>query len=336
MVKEQTAVLTERDRQYYISIIRLTSLALIISCHILQYLQMELAWWLNVGVQIFLCISGFLYGQRETPKPIDFYKHRFIKILIPYYIVFCTAGLLYFLFAPNVFSWLYFGAGLIYRASFKGAGHLWFVKVILVCYILTPLLGVYRDRYVKNLKSFVLYAIASIAIVSIVFGIYAVALNPAWISCYVIGYCLGVNEKRGYFNWNLLLTIFAFLAVIGNGIQIYISYFKGVVFSGKLGIIYLYFKDYNHAALGIFLFLLMKFLFEKIQIGQATKQLLDFADEYSYETYLVHQFLILGPFSLMSLTNAIMINIIIILFGIMLLSILLKIVERVFLRSSNQ
>ena len=30
----------------------------------MQYLNIELAWWFNVGVQLFFVISGFLYGGK--------------------------------------------------------------------------------------------------------------------------------------------------------------------------------------------------------------------------------------------------------------------------------
>lgn len=52
-----------RQMDYSISFIRLISFLLIITCHIQQYLNIVLAWWFNVGVQIFLCISGYLYGM---------------------------------------------------------------------------------------------------------------------------------------------------------------------------------------------------------------------------------------------------------------------------------
>ena len=48
-----------------ISLIRLLSLLAIIICHILQGLNLEAAFWLNIGVQVFLFMSGYLYGQKK-------------------------------------------------------------------------------------------------------------------------------------------------------------------------------------------------------------------------------------------------------------------------------
>ncbi len=38
---------------YSISMIRAMSMVAIITCHFMQYLDIELAWWFNVGVQVF-------------------------------------------------------------------------------------------------------------------------------------------------------------------------------------------------------------------------------------------------------------------------------------------
>ena len=71
---------------FSLSLIRLYSLLLIIICHMMQYYNFVLAWWFNVGVQIFLCLSGYLYGQRIIEKPVDFLHQRLEKILPPYYL----------------------------------------------------------------------------------------------------------------------------------------------------------------------------------------------------------------------------------------------------------
>ena len=45
--------------------IRFIALCMIIVCHITQYYNLEICQWFNVGVQIFLCISGFLFSHKE-------------------------------------------------------------------------------------------------------------------------------------------------------------------------------------------------------------------------------------------------------------------------------
>lgn len=62
-----------------ISFIRMIAMEMIIICHIMQYYDFVLAWWFNVGVQIFLCISGFLYGQKAIENIARFYNQRIKK-----------------------------------------------------------------------------------------------------------------------------------------------------------------------------------------------------------------------------------------------------------------
>lgn len=82
-----------------ISYIRLIAMFFIIICHFLQYYDNELAWWFNVGVQIFFIISGFLCGGKEINDPIAFIVRQFKKILIPYYTFLIPVSIVYMFFA---------------------------------------------------------------------------------------------------------------------------------------------------------------------------------------------------------------------------------------------
>ena len=301
-------------RDYSISLIRFFSLILIITCHMMQYFDMELAWWFNVGVQIFLCISGYLYARRDIGDVIQFYSRRLQKILIPYYIVFLSYGLLQFFAAKDVFSIKLFLKGLLVNARLYGAGHLWFVSTILLCYLLTPLLELYRKRYVHNTKTLLLFMAISACVTCIYFELFVSYYNAAWILCYVIGYLLGTNKKGGWISEKILLAFFGSLAIIGNGIQIYFSYIASSSFWN-----YEKFCNYNHVYLGVFIFLLNQNVCARIRLHRLEK-FLSITDKYGYEMYLTHQLIILGPFSLMAITPLLSFNIIIIVCLVMVLS----------------
>lgn len=179
---------------------------MIISCHVMQYYDLELAWWFNVGVQVFLCISGFLYGQKNIDDVIDFYNKRLKKILIPYYLVFIPFGIIEFIFARDVFSIRDFMMGLILCSTIKGSGHLWFIPTILMCYLITPLLQGYRNKCVEGKRTIVVFTVLGVIITSILIQGFT-TFNPAWICCYVIGYALGVNENGGYISEKVLMII---------------------------------------------------------------------------------------------------------------------------------
>ena len=72
-----------------ISVIRVLSMMMILLCHLFMWLNIDmLAMLFNVGVEVFLLISGYLYSNREIGAPIEFIKKRWIKICIPLYIFF--------------------------------------------------------------------------------------------------------------------------------------------------------------------------------------------------------------------------------------------------------
>jgi len=297
----------------------------------MQYEDYFLAWWFNVGVQIFLCISGYLYGQKNVGNIAVFYRKRFIKILVPYYIIFTLAGVIEVLFFKGQINLFKFGGGFVLKSTIAGGEHLWFVPMILFCYVLTPILEAYRDNYINNSQTLLVVTIHEVVVVSIFGGMFADFFNPAWLSCYVLGYALGVNEKKKLIRMKNFMIVFGIFAVVGNGIQVYCDHFRCIAFSGYMGTVFRYFQNYNHICLGVFLFLLMKMVFDNIKFSKMTG-FLDIADAYSYETYLVHQFLILGPMSLMALTPWLPLNIVAILIGIAVLSCLLKKAENSILK----
>ena len=49
-------------------------------------IHIEWAFWFNVGVQMFLFISGFLYGKKDKIEAVGFYKKSFPKLLVDYYV----------------------------------------------------------------------------------------------------------------------------------------------------------------------------------------------------------------------------------------------------------
>ena len=57
---------------------------LIITCHCMQVMNIELARWFNIGVQVFLYI-WVIYGSRRIAGETSFYHRRFIKILVSSY-----------------------------------------------------------------------------------------------------------------------------------------------------------------------------------------------------------------------------------------------------------
>lgn len=318
---------------YAISTIRLISMLMIITCHFMQYMDIQLAWWFNVGVQIFFVISGFLYGRKSIEKPIEFYKRAFVKILIPYWAFIVITAIIQRIIVPDVFSFGKTLLSLLCVEKLDGLEHLWFVQKILICYLLLPLLLLIKNEIIKmsKFKALVstLFVLLMLQFVGFVFNGYNMSVNN--ITCFAVGIALYVYSEKT--NSLILPTIiFIVIAVLSNAFRIYVVYIKGVVDNQLIN----FFVKYAHGFLGIALFLLLYLLFRNVK-GNV---LLRFSDKYSYCIYLVHQVFILGPLSLMNISSSLVLNIVIICVCIFVSGVILKqvsgLIERLPFRARHE
>ena len=309
----------ERKDSYEISVIRFISMIMIIMCHLMQALTIELAWWFNVGVQIFLCISGFLYGHKNIDDLSMFYHRRFIRIYIPFLIAYIPFGVSQLVFVEKRLSIISFFKGILLLDTIPGGGHLWFVPTILICYAITPILQAYRDKFFFNRNQMIFTTFGLVVAETIYFGLFNKFFSPAWICCYTIGYVLGANDcKENLLKDHIIIIFILFLTIILNGIQIYYDYIKHSEFLG-----YSYFVQYAHVSLGIFIFLFMRKCIKRHK-KKNFDHIIRLSDTYSYEIYLIHGMLILGPYSLISLTPILAVNVVLIIGCTFILSYIAK------------
>ncbi|HBA69387.1 MAG TPA: hypothetical protein DCZ40_08530, partial [Lachnospiraceae bacterium] len=109
-----------------------------------------------------------------------------------------------------------------------------------------------------------------------------------------------------------------------------------IKFSGLFNTIYHAGRKYNHVLLGVGIYLLLYEVFNRIHFKKLSTHILEIADKYSYEIYLVHQFFILGPLSLMQLTSCIPLNILIVIMCIVMAAYALKRIENIFFLIINR
>jgi peptidoglycan/LPS O-acetylase OafA/YrhL len=261
-------------------------------------------------------MSGFLYGQKgNIENDLKFYKKNIVKILVDYYVVVVFVMLVFVVFLPEKRSTVSFMRALLLSGRLPGGEHLWYIPYCLLCYFITPFLSRYFSHYKDGniIKALLLLCV-------LVFFIIEGFLNyfvSAWIICYIIGYFLGVVSNEGSvklykgISWCIVVA-----AALCNAVQIAITYVVKLKFVGIPAWFYDRFCNYAHVALGIALFVVLKFLFSKVfekGYPKAIEKICTYSDKYSYDIYLVHQFAILGPLSMMSLTPVLGVNIALIL-----------------------
>ena len=282
-----------------ISSIRAIAFLSIIACHIMQYYNCELAWWFNVGVQVFLCLSGYLYGKKTITDRLAFYKKQFIKILVPYYVVITLVIIAQLLFAKEEISIVRIANAVLCHGTLSGGEHLWYIPTILFCYVLTPWFYELNNRIFEK-KRPALHFLISFVVLSVVVKLFIPYFNPAWISCFYLGHFLGKNESVRRINRNMCKGVIYFAAACLISLQIVIQYVLNMKLTGTIGTLFNTMCNYGRAFLGTSLVLILLDVFRALSIPHPIMKVVAFLDSISYEGYLVHQFFIFKAFSLLT------------------------------------
>lgn len=284
--------------------VRVCAMWMIVGCHLMTQAHHPLAniaaMFLNVGVELFFLISAYLYGQRKIRmKIIPWYKKRFCRIAVPYY-VFLGLLLCIYVFQGlhiDVFHW--FIQLLILQGCqiyVWGAEHLWFLTILLFCYLLTPLLQWLEDKFSAR-ERMLCFGISVAAQAFATFYI-STQLGRYWllVNFYMICYELGVHKlKCKTIKQAAVAVLLGLFGIAGRLIGK--IYFDETVFYN------IFISGITHCMLGISIFFMIQFLAPK-----DAGKVITFFDSISYEVYLVHYMLIVGPISLFNCTDNFIVN----------------------------
>lgn len=279
-----------------VSVCRCFAMILILLCHFLQFYQLEIAWWLNVGVQMFLFLSGYLYGGKKIGPGGQFLLRNIKKICIPYYCYLLPVLIIYGVFAAEYLKVESVITSLFCVGTVNGLSHLWYIEYILICYLLTPVLAVLVGKTEK------LYWVKYITVCVLMVAVGQIVTLPfySWfrfdcVACYMTGFYAAVFRKRyGPVLSRRVSRVLIALAIAANALRICVRY----VFKLDIPGFGLY-ERYAHLLLGAALVLVILVMFGALK----ENIILKLSDRYSYPIYIVHHLFILSPFSLMEITR---------------------------------
>lgn len=286
-------------KNFSIQLIRVVAMFMIIFDHILskisfpmQAMVIQVA---NSGVFIFLLISGFLYGNKQIDNWKNWFKKRLFRICIPLWffmgIDFIVEAILWnnydikyvFIYAFNLQGML--GVNV-------GGTNLWFLTLIMICYLITPLLQRIRQKALgRNIGIMVLLvAIFAQVILAYITDIGMVAGHTlSWcviaIGMYVAGYFIGnkiLSDDMGMAR----LIIITILAVISSGIVLFFNRkFDGQIIYDRI-VIY-----YGMVVIDLWISTVLYKVGHYVKDGVISK-LINHLDAISYEFYIVHGLII--------------------------------------------
>lgn len=298
-----------RSESTALSIIRVFAMVLIVLCHIAQCYDMQVAWLLNVGVQIFFFMSGFLYGKLDLPSsPFAFFKKRFVKVYLPYFVwvtLIVCVYVLFNLYKPNKWQLVLYLFNLQWFATpIDGLNHLWFLTVLMVGYLLTPWAKrIHKKHPPFCVLAFVICCVIEFVVIKKFYSFFA------WLALYFSGMLYGKYYSKKLSNVVLLVAAVILMAM---GMSFKMDWLTQIEYRCH--------AIWVHWVLGLFLFASLFRALSQINKSDKNFVALKHWDQISYEVYLTHHPLILGPLSMMFITRYGLLNVLLMLMAVYVLS----------------
>lgn len=274
----------------------------ILLCHYVVQSQSVIlnmsAQFFNIGVAIFIILSGFLFGVREGGAfdVKTWYIKRLKRIFVPYELFVILLFAVHALCGRNLLDadWIWLTFGLQGSAvGVLGAEQTWFITPLLFCYAITPLL----DRYItpQRTKTQVISIVCAAAGIKL---LWAFPESPAYdtllslVSVYIIAFVVGRFFDKLTFTKEKAVSAFAIMCV-AFGTRLAARYFfDGTVLYDRIAC------GYTQSLAAFCIFYIFAVVFQNIQ----PPKWVSFIGEISFELYLVHYMFCVGPVRLFGLT----------------------------------
>lgn len=281
--------------------LRAAATIMILLCHFCA--QKEGFWFnaasqiLNIGVPLFFILSGFLFGEKGVHAPYrKWFLRRLQRLWIPYWLFLAVLAIIYLVKGFNVLSvdWLLLLLGLQGSVvGVWGAEQTWFISSLLLCYALTPEIAKIAERLERKQLPYVLIILSTLPALLLLMKPATIGTLLAPICLYAAAYFIGsgiVTVKINGLGACIASTIVFFSFALRFVLRLY---FDGTVFYS--GIV----ATYTHYAAALAIFYLFAWFFAE----RKPARVVSFFGKISFEVYLYHYMLTVGPISVFSATK---------------------------------
>ena len=310
-------------RNPVISLSRICGMLLIVLCHVLVCYNVPmgsaLSGFFNCGVELFLLISGYLFGQRLIDNWTAFYSKRFRTVTVPAIIVSALViAALLIVHQPlewqSIVAYLLDAAGVLFLNwdfvtnnlfnEILSLGPLWFTTIIMLCYLLIPLLQ--RVSHMNSIR-YILFIIIGLVIVII-----CPFIHLEYFFIFTIGYFAGklnLLDKIGCREFLLFTGLFILSLLFRVWAH---HYFGSSPLYARLTVI----PSTGSGAWFIILFAFINRTSPEKTKSFASTRTIQMCDEYSYYVFLSHGVFCMGTFNLYSLFSLPLATVLFILFTV--------------------
>ena len=304
----------QRSYSYLIAVVRIIMMMIIVACHFMQFYNKGTYNYYNIfgiaSVMMFTIISGYLYGGRDIKNPFKFVFKNCLKILLPYYLYLIPVIGLYAIFSPGYLSRTTVIQSLFLAGEISGLGHFWYIRLIILCYLFTPLLY-YLTKLLNKVK-FKFPVIFLLLELPIVFMVVALKLNISlseafYYSLYIIGYVMGflvntldIKKSRLMYGFGIFgilaipsIIIFQISFITSGKITSTLNDYSPVDFPFNYTLILMSLT----MVMVVGLFAIIVCMSDKADKGDylGMKNFIKTASDYTFPLFIVHHFFIMGP-----------------------------------------
>ena len=317
-----------------ISLCRSVATIMIVICHFgTAYGFSSIGQFFQSGVQVFLLISGILYGEKRINAIWEWLLNRWKRVSVPCYIHTVFVSIIGLMIGVpisfmgmleiflnlegyhHIFTWFQ-NLWIV-----NGTAHFWFVTVIAACYLLVGVIkGLKLDAVIQEHK---LLIIIMLIVFSFCTGL--VGLRIDYYVIFFVGYILAYFFKGNVTNKQLFISGVSF--VVAVTLRIVGKKYCDVNGDNNLYLYVIIPLSYNTIAIAVYSYVCrIGEILGKTHLGQAImyeKSMILF-DSLTFYIFITHYMLIDGPISLVNITQSRPVNVILVIIGTFACSILLK------------
>lgn len=285
-------------RDSAIELVRVVAMFMIIFDHMLLPINLPcksiISQFLNSGVYIFIILSGYLAGKKVITDWKSWYIKKIKRIMIPYWIVIGIC-LIYESIYTQSFNWKIWIVHILNVQGIFGTAYttnpLWFVTLIMILYLITPIYQWIEQKFRKWLK-----VILAVLIILQIILAYTTDVglqyghNLSWCIAAITGYGIGyfstkVDLKKISCKKIILFTIFT-VAILGVAMAARAMLDQQPIYDKVIAYDSMMIMSLDIA---LIVYFIGKFINrERILI------LISGLDKISYEFYLIHELIIVA------------------------------------------
>lgn len=303
-VGNSSAIVLNNKKNHTITILRVLAMLMIIGCHLSSWLDINfVAMILNVGVFIFLLISGMLYSNKKIEQGMIFIGKRWIKLCVPMYYLVGFLLIYYFLrfgfevvwYIPTYlfnFQGIRFLTKSIYIYQLNEFRHLWFLTVIMICYVILLVVKKIENDAFWNKMNRICFVFFFMFILDVA-AKYTMGLQLHYFIAFMVGYAIGKKETRISIR---KYSVIALVMMCAMGVRIVARrHCDDTILYNNLVV------PFTTVILAVWIYVTIQFLFQKKSNFMrmiATNHLTCYLEQLSIYLYMTHHVFLVGPFNI--------------------------------------